>query len=113
MEIDISPLLDVGIELLAGILLALGSFAVWKVSTWLKLKEDDAVRGYLNEALARAVEYGKVEAKKAGARTTVKIENVTVAAATQYAVERVPDALARFKITPEALTSMIRARLPQ
>ncbi len=111
--IDLSPLTSVGIEILAAVLLALGSYGVYRLNKWLGLKADSEVRTYLDMALYRAVEYGKGQANAKAGKMTVKTSNEVVTAAVTYAVAAVPDALERFGITPEKLADMIRARLPE
>lgn len=111
MMIDLAPLASVGLELVAAVLMAVGSYAVWRLNRFLGLREDSEVRAYLDGALHQAVEYGLEKAAPAAGKLSVKTRNEVVASAASYAAAAVPDALARFNITPERLGDMIRARL--
>jgi len=79
---------------------------------WLGIREDDAVRAYLDQALGRAVAYGLAQARGASGLPPLSADPV-VAAAVRYAQDRVPDALRRFGIDEPGLAEMVRARLPQ
>lgn len=109
--IDLAPLASVGLELVAAVLMAVGSYGVYRLNRWIGLKEDSEVRAYLDGALHQAVEYGLDRAAPVAGKLTVKTKNEVVASAASYAAAAVPDALARFQITPERLADMIRARL--
>lgn len=103
-----SGLMEVAFTVAAALLAALAA----RLYRWLGIREDDAVRAYLDQALARAVAYGLVQARGAAGLPPASQEPV-VAAAVRYAQERVPDALKRFGIDEPGLAEMIRSRLPQ
>jgi hypothetical protein len=107
-------LLDVLLQLAATCLLALGGYAIARLSTWLKLREDSEVRGYLNQALERAVDLALAEARgrlPAYARLAHPEVNAVVERAAEYARAAVPDALARFRIDSAGLKERVSARL--
>lgn len=99
-------------ELAFTVALALLAGLAARLYRWLGIREDDAVRSYLDQALARAVAFGLERARAATGLPPVSTEPV-VAAAVRYAQDRVPDALRRFGIDEPGLAEMIRARLPQ
>lgn len=109
------------LEAVAALLLAAGVIAMRHLADWLRLRADSEVRGYLNEALAKAVEFGLAEARRqlisqgalieAPAAREVLVDRA-VEIAERYAKDRVPDALKRFGIRDGGLDKMIRARLP-
>ena len=107
-----APLLDVAIQLLASILLGVGSWAAWRVTTWLRLSNDEKVRGYLNTALENAVTWAAAEARRrvimAGGAPQ---PGDMVPDAVQYVVQRVPGALSHFGITPDGVRDMVEKRL--
>lgn len=83
---------------------------------WIKTKtpfgflvSDDMVRGYLQEAINFGIGYATQKAKESNLE--VKFDNAFLATVLQYVVERVPDALEHFGITPTALEAMVKARL--
>jgi hypothetical protein len=110
--------------LASGVIAALGATALWvgrAVTSALigylaqktKLELDDHTRAYLDQALERAVQYAQSSAERlvGPAASAIDVHNAVVAHAVNYAVDRVPDALAHFGLTPEALTGMVEARI--
>lgn len=111
--VDLKPLLDVGLQILAAVLLALGSWAATWLVKKLKLSADSEVRLYLDQALQRGVTYAVEHARTRGADLArVEVRNEIVAKAASYAATRVPDALKHFNVTPEQVKAMVIARLP-
>lgn len=109
------------LEAVAALLLAAGIIAMRHLADWLKLRADSEVRGYLNEALAKAVEFGLAQARHQLLSEGSLVESDAArerllgraaAIAEGYAKDRVPDALKRFGIDGAGLGAMIRARLP-
>ena len=99
---------------LAGVaVLALGGLAIRHLADWLKLRADSEVRGYLLQALERAVEYGQAEARRRVHAGGAGGANVSAELAAGYVQDRVPGALVRFGIDAVALDQMIRARMPK
>lgn len=98
-------------------LLGLGGVAIHRLADLLRLKADDQVRVYLQDVLARAIAFAEAEARRrlpnASADGAVqRIADATTEIAADYVRDRVPDALARFKVTDRGLAEMIQARLP-
>lgn len=112
-EVDIRPLIDLGIQIVGACILAAVGVLVPYALRKFKLDIDAGHRDAIEKALAAAVNYG---IQKAGALSNkvdpIEVKNEAVAAAASYAVSKVPDALKHFDITPEKLAEMIRARLP-
>lgn len=115
MDVDLSPLIQTGLEFAAAALSALALWLGWKIKGWLKLKEDSEIRAYLDTALQNGIAYGLERVKAAGAdwKVSIHVKDEAIGHAANYVVSRVPDALKRFNITPMALQDLIRARLPQ
>ena len=107
-------LLDALLQLGAAGVLALGGFAIQRLTTWLKLRQDSEVRAYLNQALERAVDLALAEARgrlPAYARIAHPEVSTAVERAAEYARATVPDALARFRIDGDGLRDRISARI--
>jgi hypothetical protein len=107
-------LLDALLQLAATGVLALGGYAITRLSAWLKLREDSEVRAYLNQALERAVDLALAEAKgrlPAYAKLAHPEVSGVVERAAEYARETVPDALKRFGIDSAGLRERVSARL--
>lgn len=112
--VDLSPLLSVLVQFLAAILMVLLSWAAAKLAQKLGLEQDEKVRQLLDEVIRKGIAYGatQLEAKAGGAVRSVDLRSDLVAMAAEYVARGVPDALARFKVTPDRLADMVRARLP-
>lgn len=113
-ELDLTALLNHGVDLLAAVLAAVTAWVGRWVVIKLKLGADSEIRAYLDQALNAGVSLavGKMRDRLAAGPVTIEVKNEIVAMAANYAVARVPDALNRFGITPESLAEMIEARLP-
>ena len=106
--IDLSPLLEPVIQLLAAGLMALGSWAVARLIRRLGLQADSEVRTYLDQALRAGVEWAAEKARRVGLdQARIEVRNAMVADAVNYAVAKVPDALA-LEEGPHTLTARVR-----
>ncbi len=112
--VDLKPLLDIGLQLLAAVLLALGTWAVTWVVRKLKLSADSEVRAYLDAALRRGIDFAIEKAQRNGEDIArVSVRSRMAADALNYAVAHVPGALRHFQLTPEKVRDLIVARLPE
>lgn len=110
--IHLAPLIDVAAGLLLSVLLGLGVFAIQRGLAWLKLSEDEKIRGYLEAALRNGVTFAVNKAReRVGAGASVDVRNEVVAGAANYVIGRVPDALKRFGVTEEGVRDMVLARI--
>lgn len=112
--IDLGPILDQVVMLLAAALLAVGTWAVKKVSDKFGLENDDKIRQYLLSAVERGVEFGKHKAEEAVGDadwSKVDVKNEMVAYAATYVLTKVPDAVKRFNLTEEGVRDLILAKL--
>ena len=112
MEIDLTPVLGIVIDLLAAVLMALGGWALTKLGRKFGLEADDQVRLYLGEALAGGIGWAKEQARKRGDDfARIEVRSRLVAEAGNYVIERVPDAVERFGLDPARIEKLIEARL--
>lgn len=117
--IDLSALVSALVSAAATVLTGLGSWALLALRAYVArrtgLETDAATREYLDRALNHAVSWGAARAERALAGkdgvTDLDLHNATLAAAAQYALDLVPDALAHFGVTAGALETMLEARL--
>ncbi|MFV3126105.1 hypothetical protein [Niveispirillum sp. KHB5.9] len=111
---DLRPLWGYGVELVFVILSVLGGWLFRRLFAHLGLKDDDRVRGYLDQAFARALQYGLGLAVAKGADLAeVHVRNQMVADAATYVSQTVPGALKRFGIDAAGLEMRLLARLPE
>jgi len=109
-SIDFKPLLDqVVYPALSVVAIAGAGWIAAKINKRLKLENDSIVRGYLETALQRGLDFAK--SQTAGVNLTVDVKNEMVAAAANYAIKKVPDALKHFRIDEAGLKEMLAARL--
>lgn len=99
---------------LLALLFALGSVAITRLLTWLRLSEDAKVREYLDEALRNAIAFAqaKVQARMPQA-IPAETRGAVIAEATAYATAHVPDALKRFGVDSDGVRDLVAARLPR
>jgi hypothetical protein len=115
--LDLSPYMAELVAAIGAVLVAIAGAALRAFHRFLErrwgLELDTETRAYLQDALERAVDYGvaKASAAVADAAPSVDLRREAVRHAAEYALDRVPDALARFGITPAALTRMVEARI--
>ncbi|MCH7870678.1 MAG: hypothetical protein IID33_03160 [Planctomycetes bacterium] len=112
MEIDLTPVLGIVIDLLAAALMTLGGWALAKLGRKFGLEADDQVRIYLGEALAGGIGWAKEQARKRSEDIAhIEVRSKLVAEAANYVIERVPDALKRFGLDRERIEKLVEARL--
>ncbi|MDD3447358.1 MAG: hypothetical protein PHS60_18295 [Zavarzinia sp.] len=110
--VDFAPLVSEVFSALASVALALGLWAVHQLSSWLKLKQDSEVRRYLEDACYAGINLIRTKADGAlNGQLSIDVKLALVAEVSQYLVDRVPDALRRFGLTGDALTSYVLGRL--
>ena len=73
------------------------------------LVTEEAARKVLQEAINYGIGYATQKLKESNLE--VKFDNAFIGVVLQYVVERTPDALEQFGITPTALEAMVKARL--
>lgn len=113
--VDLAPAVQVLLQMLAGLLLAVGTWGVKRISDRFGIEVDDKIRGYLMSAVSGAVGFGIRKAKalieeKPG-WTRIQVENAIVASAASYILSKVPDAVKRFNLTEEDIRDLILAKL--
>lgn len=111
--IDLTPLADVGVELLAAVVSAVALWALGRLMRWLKIDGDAKANALLHAAVDRAVAAaaGRVRAEIASRGLTVDLRSTLAAEAAAYLVANVPDTLKRLGATPETVSAVVSARL--
>lgn len=109
-----NALLEVALQILAGILLVVGTYAIARLAAWLKLGTDDKFRAYLNQALERGIDLAianlRARLPSYGRPAPPELAEL-IGHVADYAAARVPDALTRFGVGDQGLRDMIAARL--
>lgn len=94
------------------------TFISTQISLWLgkklkldSLKVEETIRGYLNEAAHRGIQWAVTKLQTSNVLSSVEVKNQVLALATQYLIDRVPDALKRFNLDTESLKQYLEARV--
>lgn len=110
--VDITPLLNTLIDLLAVVALTVGTWAAHKYGTKVGIEKDSEIRKYLDEAILNGINFAATKLKAAGDNIDeIELKNQRLAEAANYVVKGVPDALKHFKIDEARLKTLIEARL--
>lgn len=110
--VDISGLLDIGIKLGGAVIAALLVVAYRRLSVWAGVSLEEKDRAAIDQAIANGIGLAVQRASEAGRNIArVDVQSRMLAEIYNYAAPKVPDALARFGITPDGLKERIKARL--
>lgn len=115
--VDLTEILTALGSLAITVLLVLASFAVRAFNAYLRhrtgLELDAETRRYLDAALNRAATYARLAVADIirDRGPGIDVRSTLLAVAANYAIDAVPDALARFGIDDARLKQMIEARL--
>jgi hypothetical protein len=111
--VDLSPLTDYLINLIAAGLLAAVLWILRLFGRWLNLSEQDSARIYVQDAAKRAVDFAvKYGREYARAHSKFPVRSKLVEEAFDYLMDAVPGGLRKLNITDEQARKMILARLP-
>lgn len=111
--VDLSPLLNQLIEAAGLVVMALASWALVYLKNRFKIDVDDKTRAYLSDAIDNAIKYAEQKTESTlDPIAKVDTKNAKVAVAVDYVVAHVPDAVAHFGLTPDALARLVTAKLP-
>lgn len=111
----LAPLLDMALQVAALVLAAVVPVLVTKalnrLNKLLGVSFDEKQRRLIDDVLSRAINLGVEQARGKLSGAPVELKAAVIKSASEYAIERIPDALAHFNVTPDALDKMIEARL--
>ncbi|HXM70937.1 MAG TPA: hypothetical protein VN970_07370, partial [Thermoanaerobaculia bacterium] len=111
--VDLKPFIDVGVQCLQGVLMALGSWTcAWAVRHFAVLRTKQASDA-LHDGLDRAVNYAIAVAQRAGNdHRSLDTRNALVLDAVSYAKRYLPDAVKRFGLDSGDIEHLVLAHLP-
>lgn len=110
--VDLGPVLGYLIQIIAAALVVVAMWAVKRLGGKLGLDIDARQREVIYTAIEGAVGWGAMQARLKGenlAKVNVKNELIHVAA--DYLVQRVPDAIRHFKLSPADVEQLVASRL--
>lgn len=107
--IDLSPIVSgVIVPLITPVVLALAAYALKRVASLAHISIQDSQRKVVEGAIQNGIKFA---VSKLGPVNVAASDQVT--AAVNYILPKVPGALNGLGITPDHLTEMVQARLPQ
>jgi len=102
--VDVSPIVNIVLQLIAMVLLAFGAWAVARAASWLKINSNSAAVDAFDDALAKAIAAGLQSSTSVIAREgwdSVNVKNATLAAAAPILIAKFPDALKGVGLDPD------------
>ena len=110
-SVDLSPIVDIGVQILVGVLVLVATWAGNEARKWLRenvdfytAQMDERLEGVIDRAVQRGANRGanyiRNRAESAG-WTRVEIENQLVRSGMGYVINNAPEALKRFGIMDE------------
>lgn len=116
--LDLSPILNTGIEILAIVLMVAASWAVTALARRLGVEAQGELAGIAQDAIERGVLFAaELATQRSEDINKVAVRNDLVREAAQYVTESVPRTLKRLGIDPDTeegrlqIEKMVRARL--
>jgi len=119
-SIDLSPLFEQLIQLLAAVLLGVGLWAARRLLRWLEtnaytaqIVRDRQLEQVMEKAVRGAVGYAEEWAYQLGKdRARVDVRNEMAREAVRYVLHSVPAAVTHFGLTRERVAQLVYSRLP-
>lgn len=117
--IDFSPFVADLFEVVQVVVLGLAGVLATYATRWVLKKthldgliQEDLIRNYLYTALENAIKFGIAQAEtKVADKASVDFKNEILATAVNYILTKVPDAIAHFGLSDEAIRDLLVARL--
>ena len=114
LVIDLSPILTILLQSLAGAVMAVAGWALHKVQQKFSLENEGKIREVVMAAVARGITYGKNKAQEElnnADWAKIETKNAMVAHASNYVLSKVPDAVKKFKLTEDQVRDLVLAKL--
>lgn len=113
--IDLTGLLTIALQTLAAIISALIIWALQRYGKKMGLDINEQQRLVLNQAVSDGIRFAQntAESTIAPSAANIVVPNDVVATAAKYVLAQVPDAVAHFGATPDAIARKVVAWLPQ
>lgn len=111
MEVALEPIISYAVEILAVVLMAVGSWGIKTFADNLGLDKEGKLVDFLNGALDEAVHAARKRLQESGNDTDVTIRNEAVGEAVQYVVDMAPKTLKKLGYDSAKVRRMIENRL--
>lgn len=113
MTVDLSPVLNVVIQIAALVLMGLAAWIAQKAAAWLHISTQSALFQNVLDAVDRGIAYGQQQAAaKVAAGVPVQVNNAVAASAANYVITKMPDTLTSLGMTPAHVADLVLAKLP-
>jgi hypothetical protein len=115
MNIDLTPLASLVIQILVPIVLAVGGLAIGQVARWLHLGNEAQLRDALQLAAVNGAAFAMSQVGAIGAAggLSVAVKSKVIAAGAGYVLAHVPDAARKLGASQEAIERLVEAKLGQ
>lgn len=111
MDVDLAPLVETALQMVATILMAVAAWAAAMIRTKFKIDVDVSKGGILQNAIDKGVDYARGFIVGTDGRVNIHVKNMMVGLAVKYVISKVPETLQHFNIDENSLAEMIEARL--
>lgn len=113
MTVDLSPVLNVVIQIAALVLMGLTAWIAQKAAAWLHISTQSALFQNVLGAVDRGIAYGQQQAAaKVAAGVPLYVSSAVAAEATKYVVDKMPGTLNSLGMSPAHVADLVLAKLP-
>ena len=109
--VDITPLLEAVLTILASVLSAVAVWVGAVIRTRFKFAADFDAGQILDSAIHRGIDYARKAIVGSDGKVTIQLNNAIVELAARYVIDKLPDTLKHFGIDETTIKQMILARL--
>jgi len=115
MNIDLTPLANLGLQILVPIVLAVGGLAIGRVARWLHLSNESQLRDALQLAATNGAAFAMSQVGAIGAAggLSVVVKSKVIAAGACYVLAHVPDAAKKLGASQAVIERLVEAKLAQ
>lgn len=110
--INLAPLLNVAIQIVALVALGFVPVLVTKAASWLHIQNQSALLQRVVDIVDRGINYAQNIATTRAATVSIGVSNPLVADAANYVIAKAPDALKALKMDSTHVADLVLARLP-
>jgi hypothetical protein len=115
MNIDLTPLANLGIQILVPVVLAVGGVAIGRLARWFHLGSEAQLRDALQLAATNGAAFAMSQVGAIGAAggLSVAVKSRVIAAGAGYVLAHVPDAAKKLGASQETIERLVEAKLAQ
>lgn len=112
MDVSLSPLLGMAVEILTIVILAIGAWAGTKLAGYFGVEAESDTSIALHDGIDRAIHFAMQKVADRGEGITVNVKNEVVANALNYILENFPGTIKQFGLNEKRIADLILGHLP-